>query len=767
MIRYLVWLVLALLLVSGVGVYGVGRGWFGARQDAGRITSRSLPVEAVNDRDSRQRSASHALTRLPVEADPTAAEPRQILFGDLHVHTTFSLDAFMISLPLFQGEGVHPPADACDFARFCAELDFWSINDHAEGLTPYQWAETKETVRQCNAVAGDPENPDMVTFLGWEWTQKGDTPKDHYGHKNVILRDTAEDAVPKRPIASKPNLFPSMGVDPTSFPFRVLLVGAAPGGMGRRPYLDAARFMQDRQDVADCPSGVPVRDLPEDCLESAPTPGELFQKLDDWGFPYLVIPHGNTWGFYTPPRSSWDKQLAQHEDPDRDEFLVEVFSGHGNCEEYRDWRAVELDEDGKEICPEPVPNYLPSCWRAGEIIRERCAAAGESGEECDRRAREARQNYVEAGAEGQVTVPAAKTEDWLDSGQCTDCYMPAFNHRPALSSQYALAITNFDDPERPKRFKFGFLASSDNHTARPGTGYKEINRREMTDAGLAQIGDHIPSKATPEPRSVPVGPKVPRVPEFERFASFFGTGGLVAVHSTGRNRQSIWEALERKEVYGTSGDRILLWFDLVTGSGGQGQVTAFPMGSQILSAENPEFRVRAVGAFRQKPGCPEYSTSALSPERLHHLCRGECYNPSDERRLITRIEVVRIRPQSKPGEPVAGLIEDPWRVLSCEPDPAGCDLHFTDPDFATSGRDTVYYIRAIQEPTATVNAGQLRCEYDEAGRCVSMTPCFGNDKTGYEDDCLVEAEERAWSSPIFLNFREEGGPQLQARVTSQ
>ena len=79
-----------------------------------------------------------------------------------------------------------------------------------------------------------------------------------------------------------------------------------------------------------CSSDLPVRDLPLDCQEGAGTPTELFTKLDDWGFPYLVIPHGNTWGFYTPPTTAWDKQLATHDDPDRKEFLFEVFSGHGN-----------------------------------------------------------------------------------------------------------------------------------------------------------------------------------------------------------------------------------------------------------------------------------------------------------------------------------------------------------------------------------------------------------------------------------------------------
>src|SRR5262249_19172872 len=185
---------------------------------------------------------------------------------------------------------------------------------------------------------------------------------------------------------------------------------------------------------------------------------------------------------------------------------------------------------------------------------------------------EARTNYIRAGASGRATMPWTTVEDWLDCGVCRDCFLPSFNYRPKSSTQYALAISNFDDPANPRRFRFGFIASSDNHTARPGTGYKEFARRYMTEAAGARdeawrlrllgSGPAVPKgDSRPyDPSRPPEGTQAFQVLDFERQASFFMTGGLVAVHSAARDRNSIWDALKRREVYGTSGERILLWF---------------------------------------------------------------------------------------------------------------------------------------------------------------------------------------------------------------
>jgi hypothetical protein len=714
----------------------------GHHEEPGKPFDKALPAAVVTGRADGQKQALAGLG---------VTEPaKQILFGDLHVHTTFSVDAFMRTLPFMQGEGAHPPADACDYARYCSSLDFWSINDHAEGITPAHWQETKESIRQCNAAAGDAQNPDLVSYLGWEWTQVGSTPETHYGHKNVVFRETAEDRVPTRPISARAGVLAETFArrPPLWQRLRVPLLDF----FHRQRYLDFGELQEEILAVPLCPKGVDTKQLPVDCHETAETPDVLFEKLAQWGLESMVIPHGTTWGFYTPPGSTFDKQLKGAMHDEERQRLFEVYSGHGNSEEYRTWQAVETGADGEPTCPAPTKDYLPCCWQAGELIRARCADP--NAPECEQRVAMARTNYLKANISGFRTVPGASPEDWKDCGQCRDCFNPAFSYRPGNSAQYALAITSFDNPAKPRRFRFGFIGSSDNHSARPGTGYKEFARRSTTEAIGAKnetwrtriFGE--PEKPAPTSRSVDEVPNEQAFQMFdlERQASFFMTGGLVAVHSPGRDRDSIWEALKQREVYATSGERILLWFDLVNGPNGR----LIPMGGQAQLASPPRFRVRAAGSFEQKPGCPDYATQALGKDRLELLCRNECYNPSDQRRLITRIEVVRVRPQVRPHEPVRELIEDPWRRFDCPADRAGCTVEFEDPSFLLNGRPAVYYVRAIQEPTPAVNAGGLRCERDAEGNCTKVHICHGDYRTPFDDDCLTPNEERAWSSPIYL-----------------
>jgi hypothetical protein len=728
MLRWIGLALLALLAVAAGVLWLAGAGRFGSHEEAGTPTERARAASVVAAAVRARATAAGAIG---------VAAPKQILFGDLHVHTTFSTDAFLFSLPIVAGEGAHPPADACDFARFCSALDFWSINDHAEGLTPAHWSETVDSIRQCNAIGQREADPDTVAFLGWEWTQTGALAKDHYGHKNVVLAHTDDARIPTRPIGS------DRGGPPGLIARAVI---ALRGGESR--YHDLARFFAERAAVPDCPDGVSARELPPDCHETARTPADLYRKLDEWGHASIVIPHGTTWGNYTPQGSSFDKQLAgAMHDPDR-QTLIEVYSGHGESEVWRDWRPIEAAADGTLRCPAARDDYLPTCWQAGEIIRARCLAEGSEEEECERRAAETRAFAADAGARPHLTVPAAGWQDWIDAGQCRDCEQPAFNYRPRGSAQYLLTLGNFDAPGTPRRFRLGFIASSDNHFARPGTGFKERDRIGMTES-MNRGGPAPALVARPPEEPLARGREVPlealtaanfTSAETERIASYLYTGGLVAAHASGRDRESIWSALERREVYATSGPRILLWFDLLNPPDAG---ALLPMGSEVRMTGAPRFRARAVGSFEQRPGCPEDATSALGSERLEYVCKGECYHPSDQRRHITRIDVIRIRPQVSPDEDPSMLVEDPWRRFECAPDPAGCSVEFEDPDHAGSGRDSVYYVRAVEEPAPAINGNGIHQRNGEWVRCPGAA--------GADDDCLGEHEPRAWSSPIFVD----------------
>ncbi len=716
------------------------------------VTQARLPAEVVSARGEQQISAR---SELGVSTD------KQILFGDTHVHTTNSADAFMYSLPLIHGAtGAFPPAYACDYARFVSQLDFYFLTDHAESFTPEQWRDAISSVQQCNRLAGDAENPDLVAFIGWEWTQVGATAEQHFGHHNVLFKDDAFELLPKRPVAAI-----GAGVATVAARSEASKQPAALGLIDPRHrdyYAAYNRWIEQMAATPPCEPSTPSPALPADCYETAATPGELYRKLDQWGFESIVIPHGTSWGFYTPPGANWRHQLiSAHNDPEKTR-LIELYSGHGNSEVFRDFAVRRRGADGKWYCPEPQTNYLPACWQAGEIIRQRCLDEGAAVSECERRAVEARNNFAQVDTiHGFMTVPDSAPGEWLDAGQARDIFLPAFNYRPRKSVQYGLVLQNFDDPDEPQRFRWGFVASTDTHVAKAGHGFKQKWRLETTDSngvrgpfweavsrGAVELPPAAAHSLTPD-QIDPVNAKI-YSSEFERTTAFMTGGGVAAVHAAGRSRAAIWDALQRREVYGTSGHRILLWFDLLNGDSSG---IRRPMGSEVAMDTAPRFRVSATGSFKQLPGCPDYVTNVLKQRQLDKMARGECYYPSDERYDIERIEVIKIRPQLHAGEAVTPLIEDKWRVFECDPSPDGCTVEFSDPEFAAEGRDALYYVRAIEEPVPTINAGNLRTGFDEDGNSVSVAPCFGDYRTEEADDCLAPASQRAWSSPIFVDYK--------------
>lgn len=698
------------LCVSFIWFYSVGKGWLGSDWNPAAVTSGPRPLQPTLEQPG---GMSHG-TDAHVAPDATP----QILFGDLHSHTNYSIDAYVFNTKLVKGGGIVTPADACDFARYCSALDFWSINDHAEGLTPRVWADTVESIRECNSAAGDPANPDMVSFVGWEWSNGNrDNVSSHYGHKNVIFRTWEEGETPTRPIAAVPQ-YPLSKAP-------AVLVGLLSITDGVKDASDFGRFMQESKDTPVCPDGVPSNELPDDCREVALTPRDLYRKLDEWGFDSMVIPHGLAWGTTNPLTADFRDQMDQYEQ--RYQNLLEIYSGHGNSEVFEDFQRIGKTSGGEYYCPEATANFTPCCQQAAVIAQARCDDP--ASQECEEQITQAVTAFIEEGdPQGRKLLPETTLDDWAGCGQLQNNFQSASMYVPRMSAQYNLA-QGFDAQGAPKRARFGLIGSSDGHQGRPGSSYKESNRLLYTDSkdlGRETISTDF-YKVDKES------------------AGFYYTGGLVAAHTRGRHRDAIWEALSNRNVYATSGDRMLVWFDLLNGPG-----VEVPMGSEVMLSETPQFRVRALGAFEQQAGCPDYTIAALGAERVQSLCGGECYRPGgDRRKVITRIEIVRIRPQVRPDEMIRPLIEDPWRVMECPADGGGCEMQFEDPDYGASARSALYYARVIQAPEPLIVGDPFGCEYDEQGQCVKRNYCVGENAPA-DNDCLSVAEPRAWTSPIFL-----------------
>ena len=88
------------IIVGGVYLLSMAIELFGEEREPGVIRGAALPSVLVQTREAEQQAVAQGMK---------AGTDKQILFGDLHVHTTNSTDAFLWSLPIYGGEGAHPP----------------------------------------------------------------------------------------------------------------------------------------------------------------------------------------------------------------------------------------------------------------------------------------------------------------------------------------------------------------------------------------------------------------------------------------------------------------------------------------------------------------------------------------------------------------------------------------------------------------------------------------------------------------------------------
>ena len=306
-------ILLTLGSIASYVLFQASQGAYGDLVVAGTPTPERIPVAAIDTLDSSQLETAHSLN---------VFEPKQILFGDLHVHSSFSVDAFQLTLPSAGGEGIHPVADACDFARYCSTSTSGRSTITPRTLTPPSAGERPTTPSaECDALAGDPTNPDSrhLPRLGVDPDRRS-TPDNHYGHKNVDPSRHREDELDpdapdrRRPASGRSRDLTRRGASGPPSP--------RPGSPDRqhrraRPRHHGPAASRSSGARAPMPGRRPrPRTARSTAAEAAANPRRALREARRLGprIASTVIPHGTAWGIYTPAGSDW-RQAAHAAGP--------------------------------------------------------------------------------------------------------------------------------------------------------------------------------------------------------------------------------------------------------------------------------------------------------------------------------------------------------------------------------------------------------------------------------------------------------------------
>ena len=478
---------------------------------------------------SAQESGGAAVQRMVTytqEREPCAeySATRMPLFGDVHVHTSFSFDAAAISIGA-------TPTDANNFARggsipfwplrdgqpageykMDRPLDFLAVTDHGEFLGERR-------------LCGEPDSPtyDSEFCKGTRVSQRQgmimmgqvittETPAripDVCGEAGELCREFALSPWKRMAEAAEAANDKTSRCSFTSF-----VAYEYTGTPGTSNYHRNVIFRNGNV------PGLPVSYI------DAPYDSMLWQELDKvctsaTGCDYLTIPHNTNLanGRMAPymrldqgpeSRTSYAKKRLEREP------IMEIFQHKGASECINGLGSVLAAPD--ELCDVEAVRVIgreETFVRAPQLGNNRTSSAGgavtltsvtEVTAECG----------DEVGSSGMLGGGCVDASDFLRSGLLE-----------GLREEKELGLNPI---------KLGVIASTDTHAATPGA------------ADEADWRGHVSLEATPEERLRP-GLLTSGIDG--------NPGGLAGVWAVENSRDAIFEAMMRREVFGTSGPRIV------------------------------------------------------------------------------------------------------------------------------------------------------------------------------------------------------------------
>jgi hypothetical protein len=276
-------------------------------------------------------------------------------------------------------------------------------------------------------------------------------------------------------------------------------------------------------------------------------------------------------------------------------------------------------------------------------------------------------------------------------------------------------------------FKFGIVGSSDIHNSLSFMEEDNYFGKMVIQEPSPDRWEHISKESSWDPKLGPAR---------TRYTWHYNAAGWAAVWATENTREALWDAMMRKEVYGTSGTRMIVRFfggwEYTAGDAKSrylaeaGYAKGVPMGGDLAKApanKAPTFLVAAlkdpVGANLDRVQIVKgwVDASGKAQEKVYDIVWSGNRKPGANGKLPPVGDTVDVAKATWTNTIGATELAAVWK----------------DPDFKPSQR-AFYYARVIEIPTPRWTA------YDQLRFGVKMSK-----------DVPMKHQERAWTSPIWYS----------------